>query len=133
MFNTTFSPYKNRLQLHTQFPLKLNTFLNPPRNHLIVHIKKSNFQDLFNLFTILPIWKFDLNKNFYFWGKITIHTVWKCHDFSITQVLREINFGDSWSAKSAILTNLEALKFDFYEFFHFLKAEIYQSDKIQSL
>ena len=65
MFNTTFSPYKNRLQLHTQFPLKLNTFLNPPRNHLIVHIKKSNFQDLFTLFTILPIWKFDLNKNYH--------------------------------------------------------------------
>ena len=34
-------------------------------------------------------------------------TVWKFHDFSITQILREINFGDSRSAKSAILTYLE--------------------------
>ena len=53
-------------------------------------------------------------------------TVWKFHDFSITQILREINFGDSRSAKSAILTHLEALNFDFYEFLHFLKAEFNQ-------
>ena len=39
--------------------------------------------------------------------------VWKFHDFSITQLLHEINFGDSKSAKSAILTNLEALNCDF--------------------
>ena len=51
-------------------------------------------------------------------------TVWKFHDFSITQILREINFKDFRSAKSAISTRLEALNFDFYEFFHFLKAEI---------
>ena len=60
-------------------------------------------------------------------------TMWKFHDFSITQILREINFGDSRSAKSAILTHLEALNFDFYEFLHFLKAEIYQMNKIHSL
>ena len=36
-------------------------------------------------------------------------------------------------AKSAILPLLEARNFDFYEFFHFLKAEIYQMNKIQSL
>ena len=41
-------------------------------------------------------------------------TVWKFHDFSITQILREINFGDSRSAKYAILTYLEALNFGFY-------------------
>ena len=29
-------------------------------------------------------------------------TVWKFHKFSITHILREINFGDSKSAKSAI-------------------------------
>ena len=29
-------------------------------------------------------------------------TVWKLHDFSITQILCEIKFGDSGSAKSAI-------------------------------
>ena len=58
--------------------------------------------------------------------------MWKFHDFSITQILREINFGDFKSAKSAILTHLEALKFDFNEFLHFLKAEFYQINKIQS-
>ena len=41
-------------------------------------------------------------------------------------------FGDSRSAKSAILTYLEALKLDYYEILHFLKAEIYQINKIQS-
>ena len=59
-------------------------------------------------------------------------TLWKFHDFSITQILREINFGDSRSAKSAILTHLEALNFDFNEFLHFLKAEFYQINQIQS-
>jgi len=59
--------------------------------------------------------------------------VWKFQNFSITQILREINFMDSRSAKSAILTNSEALNFDFYEFFHFMKAEIYQINKIQNL
>ena len=36
-------------------------------------------------------------------------TVWKFHDFAITQILREINFGDSRSAKYVIFTHLEAL------------------------
>ena len=40
--------------------------------------------------------------------------MWKFHDFSITQILREIKFGDSRSAKSAILTHLEALNFDHF-------------------
>ena len=31
------------------------------------------------------------------------------------------------------LTHLEALNFDFYEFLHFLMAEIYQINKIHSL
>ena len=52
--------------------------------------------------------------------------MWKFQDFSVTQILREINFGDSKSAKSAILAHLEALNFDFYVFLHFLKAEIDQ-------
>ena len=53
--------------------------------------------------------------------------MWKFHSFSITQILREITFGDSRSAKSAILTHLEALNFDLYEFLHFLKTEMYQN------
>ena len=56
--------------------------------------------------------------------------MWKFHDFSITQILREINFGDFTSAKSAILTHLEVLNLAFYEILYFLKAEIYQINKI---
>ena len=59
-------------------------------------------------------------------------TVWKFQDLSVTQILREINFWDSKNARLAILTHLEALNFDFQEFLHFLKAVIYQIDKIQS-
>ena len=53
--------------------------------------------------------------------------MWKFHDFSITQILREINIGaigDSRSAKSAILAHLGALNFAFYECLHFLKTLI---------
>ena len=39
-------------------------------------------------------------------AKMCLDTVWKFHDFSITQILREINFWDSTGAKSAILTHL---------------------------
>ena len=48
-------------------------------------------------------------------------------------ILREINFEDSRSTKSVILARLEALNCDFYDFLHFLKAEIDQINKIQSL
>ena len=60
------------------------------------------------------------------------YTVWKFHEFFITQILHEINFWDSRSAQSAILTQSEALNFHFYEFLHFLKAEIHQIHKIHS-
>ena len=42
--------------------------------------------------------------------EVSNFTVWKFHDFSVTQNLREINFWESSSAESAILTNLQALK-----------------------
>ena len=58
--------------------------------------------------------------------------MWKFQDLSITHILREIKFGDSESAKSAISTLSEALNFDIYEFLHFLKSEIYQIDKVHS-
>ena len=45
-----------------------------------------------------------------------IHAVWKFRNFSTTQILREINFWNSRSAKAAFLTHLEALNWDFYEF-----------------
>ena len=57
-------------------------------------------------------------------GMYTIWPIWKFHNISITQILCEISFADSESAKSAIFTHLETQKFDFYEFLHFLKAEI---------
>ena len=55
-----------------------------------------------------------LKKKNYNW-----HTMWKFHDLSIIQILREINFRDSRVSKSAILTHLESLKFDLHEFLDF--------------
>ena len=48
----------------------------------------------------------------------------KLHNFSVTLILREIKVGKFRSLKCAILTHLEALNFDSYEFLPFLKAEI---------
>ena len=56
--------------------------------------------------------------------------MWKFQDFSIPKILREINLENSWSAKSAISSHLEALNSDFYEFLYFLRAEIYQIKKM---
>ena len=58
---------------------------------------------------------------------------WKYHSveisaFSVTQILREINFLDFRSAKSAIVTYLEALNFAFYEFLLFWETEIDQTN-----
>ena len=58
--------------------------------------------------------------------------MWKFQEFAIIQILREINFEHSRSAKSAIVTHLEALNFEFYAFLHFWKAEIYQINKNNS-
>ena len=49
-------------------------------------------------------------------------TVWKFHDFSITHILREINFWDPRSAKSAILAHLETLNFVFLGIFAFFEG-----------
>ena len=38
-------------------------------------------------------------------------TVWNFLDFSVTQILREINFGKSRSSKTAIFAILRALNF----------------------
>ena len=46
------------------------------------------------------------------------------------QILREINLGESKSAKSAISTQLESLNFDFDEFLFFYEANVYQINKI---
>ena len=55
--------------------------------------------------------KHDFTKKIFYFN-----TVWKFHDFSITQILRESKFVQSRSTKSTILTHLGALNFAFYEF-----------------
>jgi len=42
----------------------------------------------------------------------------------------EINFEDSSSAKSAILTLFKALNFDFHDYLHFFNPAFYQMYKI---
>ena len=49
---------------------------------------------------------------------------WKFKDFPVNQILREIKFGDFRRPKTCLLTHLEALNLDFYEFFAFSKVEI---------
>ena len=58
--------------------------------------------------------------------------MWKFHNFSTTQILREIYIGDFRRTKCTISTHLEDMNSDFYEFLHFLKAEIDQINKIQT-
>ena len=58
-------------------------------------------------------------------------TLWAFHYFCITLILRQIIFGDFRNAKFTISTHLEALNFDVYDFLHFMKAKIYQNNKIQ--
>jgi len=36
--------------------------------------------------------------------------VWKFHDFSIAQILREINFGDDGSSKNAFIADFKKSK-----------------------
>ena len=57
--------------------------------------------------------------------------MWKFQDFSVIPYLCEINFEDTCNAKSAIFTHLEALNYDFYEYLHFLKAEIDQKIELK--
>ena len=49
-------------------------------------------------------------------------TVWKLPNFSVIQILREIIVGESRVSKSTILTNLEVLNFELYEFSHFFEG-----------
>ena len=57
----------------------------------------------------------------------------KWHNVETSLFFRHSDFWDSRIAKSAVSTQLEALNFDFYDFFHFLKAVFDQIDKSQSL
>ena len=49
----------------------------------------------------------------------TVRTVWKFQNFSATQILREIKFGDGRSSKSAIFTYLELWILIFMSFYTF--------------
>ena len=63
----------------------------------------------------------------------SFHTVWKFQNFSVTQILREINFGESRSYESAVFAILEAL--DLVDFLNlsFQKVKKCIKIKIQSL
>ena len=54
----------------------------------------------------------------------TQDTVWKIHDFLITQILCEIKFGDSRKAKSVIFIHLVALNSDLYMNFYRMAKKI---------
>ena len=54
-------------------------------------------------------------------------------DFSATQILREINFVILKSQKTAILTTVATLNFEFLGTFNYFKCEIFPKLKIQSL
>ena len=76
-------------------------------------------QHLFKVKYNIPIWAVETGPklgsgNWTHFGQwILCYIVWKFHDFSITQILREINSRDFIAAKTAILTHLEALNFHF--------------------
>ena len=74
------------------------------------------------------VWK--LNQKFIKLMK-TQCTVWKFQDFSVTWILREVNFEDSRSAKSALLTHSELWILIFMNSCT-LKAVKHQINKIQS-
>ena len=59
-----------------------------------------------------------------------VNTVWNFQDFSITQILREINFGGFRSSKNAVLAILGALKMSILVNFSLQKV---QNFKIPSL
>ena len=70
---------------------------------------------------------------FYHMLVVVWHSVKINEFFSITQILREIKVGEYRISEYAILTHLDDLNFAFYEFLHFLKAEIYLINETQSL
>ena len=84
------------------------------------------------------VWVLTLYKEILVWASalrlsVILHSsVWKVHQSFFLQFLCEINFGEITSAKCAIFSHFVVLNFDLSEFLHFLKAEIYQMNKIQS-
>jgi len=60
-------------------------------------------------------------------------TVWKFQDFLITQILREINFVDLRSTKTAVFDILGAVDFVYLLNFRLYKVQKFVKVKIQSL
>ena len=61
------------------------------------------------------------------------YTMWKFQEFSITQILREINFEDSRSAKSAVFAILGAVNFAHLVNVSLQKVQKFMKITIQSL
>ena len=57
--------------------------------------------------------------------------MWKLHDFSVTQILREINFGEYRSSKNAVLAILGALKMIDLVNFSFEKVQKFITIKLR--
>ena len=60
-------------------------------------------------------------------------TVWKFHVFGITQILREINFGESRSPKTAVFAIFGALNFVNLVDFNLQKVQKIIKFKVRSL
>ena len=61
------------------------------------------------------------------------YTVWKFHDFSIIQILREINFGGSRNAKDVVFAILGAVNIVHLVNISLQKVQKFMKTKIQSL
>ena len=59
---------------------------------------------------LVELWQSILSMKALYQTHCELCTVWKFHDFSITQILREINFGESSSSKKAFLGNFRCPK-----------------------
>jgi len=61
-------------------------------------------------------------------------TMWKCHDFSVIQILREINFRESRSSKNVIFAILNPSEFGFSSNFSLPKsAKIHKNQTSEPL
>ena len=66
--------------------------------------------------SVLPTLSIFLPNKLTFNGVQMIYTEWKFQDFSVTKILREIDFGYYRGYKTALLRNLKAMNFDFCKF-----------------
>ena len=76
-------------------------------NHFLCFWWNSKTEKLKKRFLVWSVWSVWSSSH----GSIM---VWKVQEFSVTQVLREINFGEFRSSKTAFLTILKALNFVYF-------------------